>query len=209
MPGVAGRALTPGRGRGLRLGRPPSILPGMEVRPTTATDAPALAAVYGHAALHGLGTFEEEAPSPAEMEARRLRCTGLGLPHLVATLEGRVAGFAAAVPFRPRAAYRYTAEDSVYVAPWAQGRGVGGALLRALVAECEALGLRRLLAVIGDGGNAGSIALHRACGFVPAGVLPAVGWKHGRWLDVVLMQRDLNGGGAAPPDAPGLRLGEP
>jgi L-amino acid N-acyltransferase YncA len=180
----------------------------MRLRPTGPGDAPALAAIYGHAARHGFGTFEDAAPSPEEMERRRARIAALGLPHLVAELDGRAAGFACATPFRPRAAYRFTAEDSVYVAPWAQGRGVGRALLQGVAEACEAMGLRQLVALIGDSENAGSIALHRACGFEVAGVLPAVGFKHGRWVDVVLMRRALGPGAATPAGGGGLALGE-
>lgn len=179
------------------------------IRPTRPDDAEALAAVYAPAVLHGLGTFEETPPGAAEMEARRRRVAAYGLPHLVAERDGVVAGFACASPFRPRPAYRYTAEDTVYVRPDMQGRGVGRELLEAVVAGCAGLGLRQLTALIGDSGNAGSIALHRACGFEVAGVLPAVGHKHGRWVDVVWMRRELNGGAAEPPEGFGLVLGEP
>jgi phosphinothricin acetyltransferase len=130
-----------------------------------------------------------------------------GLPWLVADDEGRVLGYAYAGPFRPRAAYRYTVEDSVYVAPDANGRGVGKALLAAVIAACEAMGLRQMVGVIGDSGNAASIGVHRACGFELKAVLPGLGFKFGRWVDVVWMQRPLNGGDASAPDAPGLSLG--
>ena len=176
------------------------------IRDTAPADAAALAEIYADAVLHGLGTFEEAPPSPAEMERRRggvLRC---GLPHLVAERDGRVAGFAYASPFRARPAYRFTAEDTVYVHPQAKGRGVGRELLQALVTRCEALGLRQLVAVVGDSGNAGSIGLHAALDFEHAGVLPALGFKHGRWVDVVLMSRALNGGSTRPPDSSGLVL---
>ncbi len=180
----------------------------MSVRLSEPRDAEALTAIYGHAVLHGTGTFEETPPSSAEMEARRLRIVGHGLPHLVFERDGRVLGFASAGPFRPRPAYRFTAEDSVYVDPDAQGAGVGRALLAAVIAECEALGLRQLLALVGDSDNAGSLALHTALGFERLGTLPAVGFKHGRWLDAVWMRRALNAGEHAPPDAPGLMLSE-
>lgn len=180
----------------------------MLVRPTLPSDAEALAAIYGDAALHGFGTFEETPPSPAEMEVRRARVVGFGLPHVVAELEGEVVGFACAVPFRPRPAYRYAAEDSVYVAPAAKGRGVGRALLERVVADCEALSLRRLVAAVGDSDNTGSIRLHEACGFTRAGVLPAMGFKHGRWVDVVFLQRALGAGDRGTPTAAGLMLGE-
>jgi phosphinothricin acetyltransferase len=117
-----------------------------------------------------------------------------------------VLGFAYAAPFRLRAAYRYTVEDSVYVAPDAQGRGVGRAALGAVLAACEGLGMRQVVAVIGDSGNAGSLALHRALGFERKGVGAGLGYKHGRWVDIVWMQKALNGGADRAPDAPGLRL---
>jgi L-amino acid N-acyltransferase YncA len=178
----------------------------MIVRAATADDAEALAAIYGHHVLHGFGTFEEEPPSPAEMEMRRAAIAGRGLPYLVAESEGRVLGFAYAGPFRPRAAYRYCVEDSVYIAPDAVGRGVGRAVLSAVLAHCEALGLRQVVAVIGDSGNAASIGLHRALGFADAGVGRSFGFKHGRWVDIVWMQRALNGGDETGPDAPGVSL---
>ena len=178
----------------------------MIVRPSTAADADALAAIYGHDVLHGFGTFEEVAPSPEEMAQRRLAIVERGLPHVVAEDGGRVLGFAYAGLFRPRAAYRFTVEDSVYVAPDAHGRGVGKALLTQVLAACEALGLRQVMAVIGDSGNAGSIGLHTSLGFEPAGVCRSVGFKHGRWVDTVWMQKPLNGGDTSAPSAEGLTL---
>ena len=166
----------------------------MKVRPATLADAAALAAIYGHTVLNGFGTFEEIVPSTEEMSRRLSSVLGLGLPYLVAETEGEVAGFAYASAFRTRAAYRYTVEDSVYIAPDHQGRGIGKALLLAVIAECEALGLRQMVAMIGDSENAGSIAVHRACGFEPSGVLRGLGYKAGRWVDVVTMQRTLNSG---------------
>jgi len=174
------------------------------IRPAEPADAAAVAAVYGHHVLHGLGTFEETPPSAEEMARRMAAVAATGLPWLLAEEGGRALGYAYAAPFRPRAAYRYTAEDSVYVAPDAQGRGVGRALLQAIVAACEARGLRRLTALIGDTGNTASIALHAACGFERAGLLPAVGFKHERWVDAVWMQRAL--GDPAAPLGPGLTL---
>jgi phosphinothricin acetyltransferase len=141
------------------------------------------------------------------MARRHAAVAGYGLPWLVAVQQGRVLGYAYAGPFRTRAAYRYTVEDSVYVAADALGRGVGRALLTSLIARCERLGLRQMAGVIGDSGNAASIALHRACGFEFKAVLPALGFKHGRWVDVVWMQRALDGGGSGPPDGPGIDLG--
>jgi phosphinothricin acetyltransferase len=157
---------------------------------------------------HGFGTFEEIAPNPHEMAARIAAVVRRGLPYLVAEADGAALGFAYAGPFRTRAAYRYTVEDSVYVAPGHQGQGLGKQLLTAVIAACEPMGLRQMIAVIGDAGNAGSIGVHRACGFTHAGVLSAVGFKAGRWVDVVMMQRPLNAGAGAAPDATGLQLSE-
>jgi len=178
----------------------------MIVRSATEADAAALAAIYGDAVLHGFGTFEEEPPTPADMDGRRRAVQDQGLPYLVAEDEGRVLGFAYAGPFRPRAAYRYTLEDSVYVSPDAKGKGVGRAMLTAIIAACEALGVRQLMAVIGDSGNQGSIALHRALGFEQTGVGRSVGFKHGRWVDIVHMQKPLNGGDTALPTGGGVTL---
>ncbi len=178
----------------------------MIVRPATAADATVLAEIYGHNAVHGTGTFEETPPTAQEMAARLEAVLARGMPWVVVEEDGKVLGYAYAAPYRLRSAYRYTAEDSVYVAPDARGRGVGRAALQAVVEACETLGLRRLVAVIGDSGNVSSIALHSALGFEPAGVLPDVGYKHGRWLDVVLMQKPLNGGAAGAPGPGGLEL---
>ena len=179
----------------------------MIIRAASDADAEALAAIYGHHVLHGFGTFEEVPPDAAEMARRRAAVAERGLPYLVAEDEGRVLGFAYAGPFRPRAAYRYTVEDSVYIAPDAVGRGVGRAVLSAVLDACEAMGLRQVVAVIGDSGNAASIGLHRALGFQDAGVVKSVGFKHGRWVDIVTMQKALNGGDTRAPDAEGLKLG--
>ncbi len=179
----------------------------MILRDANPADAPVLAAIYGHHVLHGLGTFEESPPSPDEMASRLEGVRARGLPYLVAQTD-RVIGFAYANPFRLRAAYRYAAEDSVYVAPEALARGVGKALLQGVIDRSAALGLRQLIAVIGDSGNAGSIGLHRSLGFEPGGVLRAVGFKHGRWVDIVMMQKALGGGGASAPSTGGLTLGE-
>jgi L-amino acid N-acyltransferase YncA len=180
----------------------------MLIRPATVGDSPALAAIYGHHVLHGSGTFEEIAPGPEEMSARLAAVIRRGLPYLVAEIDGAPRGFAYAGPFRTRAAYRYTVEDSVYIAPDHQGRGIGKALLTAVIAACEPLGPRQMVAMIGDAANAGSVGLHRACGFTHAGVLGAVGFKAGRWVDVVIMQRPLNAGAAVPPGPGGLELSE-
>ncbi|HEX7761578.1 MAG TPA: GNAT family N-acetyltransferase [Caulobacteraceae bacterium] len=178
----------------------------MHIRPAIEADAAAIAAIYGHHVLHGFGTFEEEPPQQAEIARRIAAVLAKNLPYLVAEEGGLVIGFAYAGPFRPRAAYRYTVEDSVYIAPDAIGRGVGKALVAQVIARCEALGLRQMIAVIGDSGNAGSIGLHRSLGFQDAGVGKAFGYKHGRWVDVVWMQRALNEGAASPPSAAGIDL---
>ena len=178
----------------------------MIVRAAMAADAEALAAIYGHHVLTGFGTFEEEPPSAAEMEVRRAAIADRGLPYLVAEDAGRVLGFAYAAPFRLRAAYRYTVEDSVYIAPDAIGRGVGRAVLTAVLQACEDLGLRQVVAVIGDSCNVASIGLHRALGFEDRGIGKSFGFKHGRWVDIVWMQKALNGGDARAPDTPGVDL---
>jgi phosphinothricin acetyltransferase len=178
----------------------------MRIRPAEPGDLAAVQAIYAHHVLNGLGTFEEAPPPPEEIAQRHAAVCALGLPWLVAERDGAVAGYAYAGVFRPRAAYRYTVEDSVYVAPDGMGQGVGKALLNRVIAECEELGLRQMFAAIGDSGNAASIGLHRACGFELKTVVEAVGFKFGRWVDVVWMQRPLNGGAATLPDAPGLKL---
>jgi phosphinothricin acetyltransferase len=169
------------------------------IRPSTADDVPAIAAAYAWNVQHGTGTFELEVPSEAEMARRREDVLGKGLPWLVAERDGRVLGYAYANQFRPRPAYRFCLEDSIYLAPQAQGQGVGKLLLAELIARCEARGARQMLAVIGDSANAGSIGVHRACGFEPGGGLKSAGWKFGRWLDVVLMQRTLGQGDSVAP----------
>ncbi len=179
----------------------------MIIRDSLPADGPALAAIYGHHVLHGLGTFEEIPPNTAEMSARRAAVVARGLPYLAAQADEGVVGFAYASPFRLRVAYRYTVEDSIYIASGHAGRGVGKALLQAVIDRCEALGLRQIIAVVGDSGNAASIGLHRALGFEDVGVTPAVGFKHGRWVDIVTLSRALGAGASTPPSAPGLDLG--
>ena len=171
----------------------------MQIRPATADDIDAIQAIYAHHVLNGLGTFETEPPDLAEMQRRHAQITGDGFPYLVAVDGAHVLGYAYANHFRTRAAYRNTVEDSIYVADAASGRGVGKALLAALIERCAALGLRQMLAVIGDSGNAGSIGVHRACGFEHTGVMTAVGRKFDRWVDVVIMQRALGAGAGTPP----------
>jgi len=177
------------------------------IRPSVDADLPAITEIYAWNVLNGLGTFEEIPPDAAEMGRRRAAFLDRGLPYLIAELDGEVVGYCYAGPFRLRAAYRYTVEDSVYVSPKAVGKGVGRALLEALIAHCEALGLRQMCAVIGDSGNAASIGLHAALGFEKKGVFPDMGHKFDRWVNLVWMQRPLNGGGDTPPDSPGLVLG--
>lgn len=148
-------------------------------------------AVYGPEVRHGTATFELEPPGLAEFRQRLERLQSLGLPWLVAECQGGIAAYAYAAPYRDRPAYRFTAEDSVYVARSARGQGVGRALLEAVILEARAAGLRQMVAVIGDTGNLGSIRLHEACGFAHVGTMRAVGFKFDRWLDTVLMQRPL------------------
>lgn len=171
------------------------------LRPSRPDDLPAITAIYGWHTQHGSGTFELDAPSIDEMARRRDNVLGQGLPWLVAERDGRIEGYAYAAPFRPRRAYRFALEDSIYLAPGAEGRGLGRLLLAELIARCEALGGRQMFAVIGDSANAASIGLHRALGFADCGHMRAAGWKFGRWLDVILMQRPLGrGDNEAPAD---------
>jgi phosphinothricin acetyltransferase len=169
------------------------------IRPSRDTDVLPIAAIYAHHVLHGTGTFETTPPSDAEMAARRADVLGKGLPWLVAEDGGQVLGFAYCQWFKPRPAYRFSAEDSIYVHPQASGRGLGRALLAELVTLAEARGIRKLIAVIGDSDNAASIGVHRALGFTPAGVIRACGWKFDRWLDIVLMERTVGAGDRSPP----------
>lgn len=169
------------------------------IRPSHDTDVTAIAAIYAHAVLQTTGTFETDAPSPSEIGRRRDEVIARGLPWLVAESNGEVLGYAYANPFRPRKAYRFCVEDSVYLHPNAYGQGVGRLLLAALSARCEALGMRQIIAVIGDSGNLASIGLHRSLGFEQTGLIKNAGWKFGRWLDVVMMQRQLGLGASADP----------
>lgn len=178
----------------------------MNIRPIIPADTAAVQAIYAHHVLHGTGTFEEDPPTVSDIQSRIASVAGRGLPYLIAEIDGAIAGFAYAGPFRLRAAYRYTAEDSIYVAPGFIGQGVGRRLLEAVITECEMLGLHQLVGVIGDSANGASIGVHKACGFELMGVLPGLGFKHGRWLDVVWMQKPLNGGADIAPSATGLDL---
>lgn len=179
----------------------------MIIRPYTDADLAAVTAIYADSVLNGTGTFELDVPSSDEMRSRLAAPASLGLPVLVADIEGQVAGYAYAGPYRLRAAYRFMVEDSIYVSEMFRGRGVGKALLDALLGACEALGMRQMVAVIGDSDNAGSIALHAAAGFEHVGVFHAAGWKFDAWRDVVFMQKALGLGATAAPDAPGLDCG--
>ena len=169
------------------------------IRPSTDADVAQIAAIYAHHVLHGTGTFEIEPPSAEDMAARRADVLSKGLPYLVAEDAGRVAGFAYCNWFKPRPAYRFSAEDSIYLAPDVHGRGLGRALLAELATRAEATGVRKLIAVIGDSNNAGSIGVHRSVGFTPVGVLKSCGWKFERWLDVVLMEKALGAGDRTSP----------
>ncbi|WP_087086607.1 GNAT family N-acetyltransferase [Caballeronia catudaia] len=166
--------------------------PRLLVRDAASGDFDAIARIYSHYVEHALATFEETAPSVDDMRARHAAIAAAGLPYVVAELDGAVAGYAYASAYRPRSAYRHTIEDSVYVADGYGGRGIGFALLTALIDRCERGPWRQMIAVIGDSGNAGSIALHARLGFEHVGVLRRVGFKHGRWVDTVLMQRALD-----------------
>jgi phosphinothricin acetyltransferase len=168
------------------------------LRPCERTDIPAITAIYGDAVRHGCASFELEPPDEREMAARLEVLVGSGFPYLVAEVEGQVAGYAYAGAYRPRPAYGATVENSVYVDPRHHGRGLGRALLAGLIAEAEARGFRQMVAVIGDSANLPSIRLHKGLGFDHVGTLRSVGWKHGRWLDTVLMQRALGPGNGRP-----------
>lgn len=179
------------------------------IRPSRDDDVAAIAAIYGYHVLHGLASFEEVPPAVEEIARRRAEIVARGLPYLVAeranttdgggTNGGRVIGYCYAGLFRPRAAYRFTLEDSIYIDAAEVGRGIGRALLEPLLARSTELGYRQMVAVIGGRETVRSIRLHEALGFSHAGVLPAVGFKFGRWIDIVLMQRALGPGAATPP----------
>lgn len=159
-----------------------------------------ITAIYDQAVRFGTATFELTPPDLPEMTRRFEALTGAGFPYLAAAVDGAVAGYAYAGPYRPRPAYRFTVENSVYLDPAIHRRGIGTALLDELIGQCERRGFRQMIAVIGDSANAGSIALHRRCGFAMIGTHPAVGFKFGRWLDTVMMQRALGSGRDTVPD---------
>ena len=169
----------------------PAPATGIQLRDSVDGDVAAVQGIYAVHVRHGTGSFEERAPDPGEMAERRQAILARRLPYLVAGSGNRVLGFAYAAPFRPRPAYRFTIEDSIYIDPEAIGQGLGRLLLGELIVRCEALGYRQMVAVIGDSQNQRSIRLHEACGFGRAGTFTSVGFKFGRWLDAVFMQRAL------------------
>ena len=170
-------------------------------RPSTEQDLGAITRIYAHHVLHGTGTFETTPPSEADMTTRRADVLSKGLPWLVVEDGGEVLGFAYGNWFKPRPAYRFSVEHSIYMAPEATGKGLGRALLTELMAALERAGVRRVMAVIGDSANAGSIGVHQALGFEVAGTIPSCGWKFDRWLDIVFMQRSLGVGDSTVPEA--------
>jgi phosphinothricin acetyltransferase len=163
------------------------------VRASTESDVAAIAEIYAHHVLHGTGTFEIAPPGLVEMRRRREEILQRGLPFLVGEVEGAVAGYAYAGPYRTREAYRFTLEDSIYIHPDRQNRGYGTVLLKALLRSCAESGFRQMIAVIGDSRNVASVRLHERCGFRAVGTLKDVGYKFGEWIDAVIMQRDLGG----------------
>ena len=172
----------------------------MKLRPASLADIPAITAIYDHAVRHGTASFELEPPTEAEMTRRMWAVLDGKFPYLAAEIDGRLAGYAYASLYRTRPAYRFTVENSVYVAADMHRRGVGKALLQRLIDECTARGYRQMIAVIGDSDQAASIGVHKACGFEPAGNLKSIGWKFGKWLDTPLMQRALGDGAKTKPD---------
>jgi phosphinothricin acetyltransferase len=169
------------------------------LREAVEADLSFVQAIYAHHVTTGFGSFEEVPPSVDEMRRRHAEIVKQHLPYVVAELEGHIVGYAYAGPFRPRSAYRYSVEDSVYVAPQAQRRGIGRQLLDELVERCTKLGYRQMMAVIGDSANKGSIGAHAAAGFMEVARLPAIGFKFGRWVDIVMMQRPLGAGDSTLP----------
>jgi phosphinothricin acetyltransferase len=174
---------------------------GLIVRASREADVARCAEIYAHHVLHGTASFEIDPPDLGEMKRRRAHVLDLGLPHLVAERAGRVLGYAYAGNWRPRPAYAFSVEDSIYVDQDAVGQGVGKALLPMLIEQCTKLGKRQMVAVIGDSAQLPSIRLHASCGFEMVGTLKSIGFKFGRWLDSVLMQRALGAGDGDPPSA--------
>lgn len=174
----------------------------IQVREALDTDVPGITAVYAREVLEGAASYEYEAPGESEMGRRMRAVLDAGYPYLVAELDGLLGGYAYASAYRNRAGYRWTVEDTVYVAPASAGQGVGSALLGRLIEQCEFRGFRQMVAVIGDAGNAPSVSLHRKHGFETVGIFKGLGRKHGRWLDNLQMQRALGAGCSHPPTEP-------
>ena len=169
------------------------------IRPSREEDISAITAIYGHHVLHSTGTFETEPPSVADMTTRRADVLSKGLPYLVAEEDGKIVGFAYGNWFKPRPAYRFSVEDSIYLAPDLHRKGLGRALLAELLARLEAVGIRKAMAVIGDSANAGSVGVHRSLGFTEVGTVRSCGWKFGAWRDIVIMEKVLGAGNTQPP----------
>ena len=169
------------------------------IRSSLEADIPAITLIYAHHVLNSTGTFETEAPSEQDMAHRRDDVLGKGLPYLVAEAQGRVVGFAYGNWFKPRPAYRYSVEDSIYLAPGEHGKGLGRAMLAELLARCEAVGIRKMMAIVGDSANSGSVGVHLALGFEQVGKIDACGWKFGAWRDIVILQKTLGLGDSQPP----------
>ncbi len=169
------------------------------IRPSRDEDIPAITGIYTHHVLHGTGTFETEPPGVADMTARRADVLSKGLPYLVAEQDGKIVGFAYGNWFKPRPAYRFSVEDSIYLAPDLHRKGLGRALLAELLARCEAVGIRKVMAIIGDSANAGSVGVHRALGFTQVGTIASCGWKFGAWRDIVIMEKTIGAGDTQPP----------
>jgi L-amino acid N-acyltransferase YncA len=172
------------------------------IRPSTEADIAAITAIYAHHVLHGTGTFETEPPSVADMTSRRADVLGKNLPYLVIEEAGTVMGFAYANWFKPRPAYRFSVEDSIYMHAGSGGKGLGKLLLTALLAQLELGGIRKAMAVIGDSANAGSIGVHASCGFTMVGTVKSCGWKFGQWRDIVMMEKTLGDGDSTPAPRP-------
>jgi len=182
-----------------RAAKPPTPRADVLVRDAAHGDMEPIQTIYAHYVTKTTASFEEVPPSITQMRARFDAVRSQNLPYLVAEIDGEVLGYCYAHPFRPRSAYRYTIEDSIYVAPFVVGQGIGIALLATLIERCTALDYRQMIGVIGDSANQGSIALHRRAGFRQEGVLRGVGLKFGKWMDVVIMHRSLGDANAAPP----------
>jgi L-amino acid N-acyltransferase YncA len=172
----------------------------LTLRPSTDADIPAITAIYAHHVTHGTGTFETDAPTESDMTQRRADVLARGLPYLVAENGGQVLGFAYCQWFKPRPAYRFSAEDSIYLNAEAAGQRIGNKLLTELARQAEAAGVRKLIAVIGDSENVRSIGVHRSVGFRHVGTIESCGWKFNRWLDIVLMEKSLGEGDRSPPE---------